>query len=85
MNSQLVEGLRQLPLKPGESSKVEVDGRVFVIHEEGAEGPSVYEGQMMMLPWFDSPRHPAGTTLAVPGKLPPPDPVIVPRDEEEGA
>jgi hypothetical protein len=82
MNAQLIEAIRQLNLKPGESYTVEVDGRRLVIHDEAAE-PSVYEGQVMMMPWFDSPRGPVeGTIHLRPGKLPPPDPVIVPDDEE---
>jgi hypothetical protein len=82
VNAQLIEAIRNLNLGPGESSTVEVDGRVFIIRERDRDEHSVYEGQVMMLPWFDSPNPSAGTILARPGKLPPPDPVIVPDDEE---
>jgi hypothetical protein len=81
VNAQLIEAIRSLNLKPGESSTVEVDGRVFVIRERDADEPSVYEGQVMLLPWFDSPNPSAGVLRAYPGKLPPPDPVILPEED----
>lgn len=80
MNAQLIEVLRQLNLKPGESYTVEVDGRRIKILND--DEPSAYDGQVMLLPWFDSPDPAGGTVLARPGKFPPPDPVIVPNDEE---
>jgi hypothetical protein len=81
MNAQLIEAIRQLNLKPGESYTVEVDGRRLVIHEVDAAEPSVYEGQVMMVPWFDSP-DPSRPIVLRPGQLPPPDPVIIPDDED---
>lgn len=83
MNAQLIEAIRQLNLKPGESFTVEVDGRRLVIRDQDAAEPSVYEGQVMLQPWFDSPRQPAGVVKARPGRLSPPDPVVVPNDEGE--
>ncbi len=80
MNAQLIEAIRQLNLKPGESYTVEVDGRKLVIRDSDA--PEVYEGQVMMLPWFNSPDPTRPITLKR-GELPPPDPVIIPRDDEE--
>jgi hypothetical protein len=83
MNAQLIDAIRQLNLKPGESYTVEVDGRRLVIHEVDAAEPSVYEGQVMMMPWFDSPRQPAGVVKARLSEPSPPDPVIVPEDDAE--
>ena len=82
MNAQLIDVLRQLDLKPGESYTVEVDGRRIKILND--DEPSAYDGQVMLLPWFDSPRRPpAGVVHLRPGKLPPPDPVVIPNDEED--
>ena len=76
MNEQLIEAIRSLNLGPGESYTVEVDGRRLVIHDQDAA--EVYEGQVMLLPWFDSPRQPRGVAKACPGRLSPPDPVDIP-------
>ncbi|MBA4065951.1 MAG: hypothetical protein C0501_19980 [Isosphaera sp.] len=83
MNTQLVEALRQLNLKPGQTVTVQVEGDLLEIRKPPPDEPSAYSGQVMLLPWFDSPDPSAGTLVAQPGKLPPPDPVIVPRDDEE--
>jgi len=82
MNTQLVEVLRQLKLKPGESITVDVDGQPLEIHFPDPVEPAAYVGQVMMMPWFDSPRQPAGTLLVQLGRLSPPDPPIIPSDEE---
>ena len=81
MNAQLIEAIRQLNLKPGETYTVEVDGRRIKIRDEDTAEPSAYEGQVMMLPWFESP-DPSRPIVLRPGKMPPPDPVIIPDDEE---
>ena len=58
------------------------DGRRIKILND--DEPSAYDGQVMLLPWFDSPRRPpAGVVHLRPGKLPPPDPVVIPNDEED--
>lgn len=82
MNTQLIDAIRQLNLKPGESLTVLVDGRTVEIRDRDAAEPAAYAGQVMMLPWFESPDPAGGRALARPGKLPPPDPVIIPNDEE---
>ena len=85
MNAQLIDAIRQLNLKPGESVSVEVDGHTVEVRlrPAGSDEPSAYEGQVMMMPWFDSPDPTAGTILALPGQMPPTDPVIVPHDGVE--
>jgi len=82
MDSQLNEALRQLNLKPGQSHIVEIDGHTLEIHFPDPVEPAAYVGQVMMMPWFDSPRQPAGTLLVQLGRLSPPDPPIIPSDEE---
>jgi hypothetical protein len=81
MNTQLIDAIRQLNLKPGESYTVEVDGRTLVIHDTDA-APSVYEGQVMMVPWFEFP-DPTRPIRVSPGSMPPRDPVIIPEDFED--
>ena len=76
VNMQLIEALRQLHLKPGESFTVEVDGKTVDIRERAASQPEAYLVQEMMMPWFDSPSSdPVGTIVLRRGILPPPDPV----------
>lgn len=83
MNTQLVEAIRQLNLKPGQTVTVEVDGLTVEIRNRDAEEPSAYAGQVMMMPWFEFP-DPVGMMVTVQmGPLPPPDPPIIPRDEVE--
>lgn len=77
---QLIDALRVLA-KPGEALTIEVDGRALTIQE--VLEPSVYEGQVMIQPWFDSPDPAAFVVEPRWGELPPPDPVDVPHDEEE--
>ena len=84
MSTQLLDAIRQLNLKSGDEVELNVDGLPVTIRAGATAEPSVYAGQVMLLPWFDSPRQPAGIAKAVPGKLSPPDPVVVPNDEQEG-
>ena len=76
---QLIDALRVLA-KPGETLTVQVDGRELTIREELE--PSVYEGQVMLQPWFDSPYPAAFTVVPRWGELPPTDPVEVPPYDE---
>ena len=82
MNTQLVEALRQLNLKPGQTVTVQVEGELLEIRKPPPDEPSAYSGQVMLVPWFDSPEPTRRITLT-PGGLPPPDPVIVPDDGED--
>jgi hypothetical protein len=77
---QLIDALRVLA-KPGETLTVQVDGRELTIREELE--PSVYEGQVMLQPWFDSPDTGCVTVMAKRGALPPTDPIDVPPHDEE--
>jgi hypothetical protein len=65
VNAQLIEAIRQLKLKPGESFTIEVDGQPFEICPRPVPPREVYEIQEMMMPWFDSPEPRGKTTICV--------------------
>ena len=84
VNMQLIEALRQLHLKPGESYTVEVDGKTVDIRERAASQPEAYLVQEMMSPWFDSPLPEARKIKLRLGSPLPLDPVVMPEDYEGG-
>ncbi len=70
MNAQLIEAIRQLNLKPGEWSVVEADGHIVVGRGEDEGGTSIYEGLVMLSPWFDSPDPPGTKRVTVACRAP---------------
>jgi hypothetical protein len=83
VNTQLVEALRQLNLQPGQSMRVEVDGKDFEVHVRGQDESSDFADCVMLQPWFTIPDPPAERIVrAKPGPIDLPDPPVIPTDEE---
>jgi hypothetical protein len=82
MNTLLIEALRGLDLRPGQTYRAQVDGRTVELRvvEEGPT-PEVVAG-VMLQPWVELPFEAAGTVQAHLGALPLPDPPTIPADEE---
>lgn len=93
MSALLVEAVKQLNLRPGQTYRTtvndcEVELRVLAPPRPAAvpQEASDYADQMMLEPWAEFPRPPAvGTVLAQRGPLPLPDPPIIPPDDGEWA
>jgi hypothetical protein len=65
VSTQLVEAIRQLNLKPGQTYTVEVDGRAIDITPAASPRRELYEVQEMLVPWFDSPDPSGGVTITL--------------------
>ena len=82
MNDTLYEALAQLNLQPGQYQRVQVNGYAVEIHRP-VEEESAFAEMVMLEPWVEFPRPvPVGTLIPCPGKLPLPDPPIIPPDDE---
>ena len=87
--SALAEAIAQLKLEPGQTYRATVDGYEVEVRRldkaprpEPAEEPSQFADMVMLEPWFEIPPPPnAITVTAYPGKLPLPDPPVIPPDD----
>ena len=88
MSIPLVDALRMVNLEPGRVYRERVDGKTFVVQllpESDDEPTPELAEQVMLLPWFEFPRSPAGTVQAKLGPVSLPDPPIIPADDDEDA
>jgi hypothetical protein len=85
MNDSLTQALAQLDLQPGQCARVQVNGHQFEIRCVENEDESRFTDMVMLEPWVELPGPlPFGTLRARPGKLPLPDPPVLPPEDEGG-
>jgi hypothetical protein len=83
MADTLSQALAQLNLQPGQYRRVQVNGHQIEIRCLETEDQGQLEETEMLEPWVEFPRpKPIATLRAHPGKLPLPDPPVIPADEE---
>lgn len=96
MRNLLAEAVDELHLAPGQTYRAKVNGvevQMYRPVEPPAEQvtppsppdeePSQFADMVMLQPWFDSPPPQRVITVkARIGPLPPPDPVVIPPDDE---
>ena len=84
MNDSVTQALAQLNLQPGQCQRYEVNGRQIEVRCIAAEEKSEFADMGMLVPWVDFPSPgPTIKIVARPGKLPLPDPPVIPDDWEE--
>lgn len=89
MSAALAEAIAQLNLEPGQTYRATVNGHEVEVRMleksprlQPADEPSQFADMVMVEPWFEIPTPPpAGTIKAYPGKLPLPDPPVIPPDD----
>jgi hypothetical protein len=89
MDTLLAEAVAQLGLQPGQTYRTTIDGREIEVSVREAaappadEEPSQFADTEMLTMFLDVPPSPNAVIVrAVPGKLPLPDPPIIPPDDE---
>lgn len=89
MSITLTEALGQVDLEPGRTYRCRVNGRTIEVRVV-EEIPSALmpapldESDIMLDPWFVLPPPTGGVIVrATPGKLPPPDLLEIPAEDEE--
>ena len=89
MSAALAEAIAQLKLEPGQTYRATVDGHEVEVrrldktpHLEPADEPSQFADMVMVDLYLDVPPSPNAITVkAYPGKLPLPDPPVIPPDD----
>ena len=87
MNATLTKALEGLDLQPGQTYQATVNGHkveVRVLDDDDDVPTPEFADQVMLLPWVEFPFNAAGTVTARPGKLPLPDPPVIPEEEGDG-
>ena len=91
MSLSLAEALEHVDLQPGHTYRETVNGRTVEVRVlDDAPTPRVLDdeptpelaNQVMMLPWVEFPFTPRLTIQVKLGKLPLPDPPVIPSDDE---
>ncbi|GEM_PF-2562487 len=90
MSALLNQALATLNLQPGQTYRTMVNGHDVEVRmldndkpAEPTEERSQFEDMVMLQPWFAMPEPTVVRTIRVtPGRLPLPDPPIIPPDDE---
>ena len=86
MSMSLEEALKQVSLEPGRSYRLQIEGKWVEVKVDSSrnDAPAIPETDIMLEPWVELPGLQGGVcTISRVGKLPPPDPPIIPLDHEE--
>jgi hypothetical protein len=89
VSAALAEAIAQLNLEPGQTYRATVNGHEFEVRMleksprlQPADEPSQFADMVMVDLYLDIPPSPnAITVTAYPGKLPLPDPPVIPPDD----
>ena len=83
MHRSLAEALEHVELQPGQTYRETVNGRTVEVRVLETVPTSELADQVMLEPWFVIPDPPTVRMIrAIPGPVDPPDPPVVPEDEE---